>query len=182
LKSLTAASRHRTVNGNVKPRCTLSILIVLLAAAIFRASAQSDAGPSIEYRNPKYGFCFSLPASWKGYSILSDQWEGDTPPGSQNFIHGPKLRIRHPKWTKENPYEDIPIMLFTHAEWKLVTEEKLIVSAAPIGPSELGSNVKYVFALPPRYNYDFSTGYQEVESLIQHKSLRAPCDAHAPTQ
>jgi hypothetical protein len=179
---LTAARSHRTVNGIVKRKRTLSILFVLLAAAIFRASAQSNAASSIEYRNTKYGFCFSLPASWKGYSILSDQWEGDTPPGAQNFIHGPELRIRHPKWTKENPYEDIPIMVFTHAEWKLVTEEKLVVSAAPFGPGEVGSNARYVFALPPRFDYDYLTGYQEVESLIQHKSLHAPCGTHAPTQ
>lgn len=144
-------------------------------------SAQNDAAapaPSIEYRNANYGFCVTLPASWKGYSILTNQWEGSDP-SSQNFTHGPELRIRHPKWTKENPYEDIPIMIFTHAEWTLVTEEKLIASPAPFPPSELGRNSRYVFALPPRYNYDLSIGYQEVESLIQHKSLHAPCGTSA---
>ena len=70
-------------------------------------------------------------------------------------------------------------MVFTHAEWKLVTEEKLIVSAAPIGPSELGSNARYTFALPPRYNFDYATGWQEVESLVQHKSFHAPCATNA---
>jgi hypothetical protein len=178
---LTATRSHRTVYGIVKRPPTVSILFVLLAAVSSRASAQSDAAPSIEYRNAKYGFCFSLPASWNGYSILSEQWKGSAP-GSQNFIHGPELRIRPPKWTKENPYEDIPILVFTHAEWKLVTQEKLIVSAAPIGPSELGSNARYIFALPPRYNFDYATGWQEVESLIQHKSLQAPCGTRAPTQ
>lgn len=175
------ASRRRTVYGIVKRQHTLSILIVLLAAAIFRVSAESDAGTSINYRNTKYGFCFSLPASWKGYSILSDQ-EDLHVPGSQKPHHFTAVRIRHPKWTEQNPYEDIPILVFTHADWKLVREEKVTVSAAPIPPIELGRNARYVFALPPRFDYDFSTGYQEVESLIRQKSLHAPCGANAAAQ
>jgi hypothetical protein len=178
---LTAIRAHRTVYGIVKRKWTLSILIVLLAAVSFRASAQSNAAPSIEYRNAKYGFCFSLPASWKGYSILSNEEDAKLP-RSQKPHHFIELRIRHPKWTEQEPYEDIPILVFTHPDWKLVREEKLNVSAAPFPPSELGRNARYVFALPPRYNYDFSTGYQEVESLIEHKSLHAPCSARATIQ
>jgi hypothetical protein len=177
---LTAIRGRRTVYGIVKRSRALSIL-VLLAIAALGVSAQSTAGPSIEYRNAKFGFCFSLPASWKGYSILSDQWEGSTP-DSQNVSHGPRVRIRNPKWTEKDPYEDIPILVFTPAEWKLVTEEKLNVSAAPIGPSELGSNARYVFALPPRYNFDYATGWQEVETLLQNKSLHAPCGRHTGGQ
>ena len=30
-------------------------------------------------------------------------------------------------------------------------QEKLAVSAAPIGPSKLGENARFVFALPPRW-------------------------------
>lgn len=146
-------------------------------AAALCMSVQSLAGSSIEYRNAQFGFCFSLPASWKGYSILIDQWKGSTP-GSQDLTHGPRLRIRHPEWTEKDPYEDIPILVFTHAEWMQVAEEKLVVSAAPIGPSELGSNARYVFALPPRYNFDYATGWQEVQSLIQHQSFHAPCGVH----
>ena len=44
--------------------------------------------------------------------------------------------------------------------------------AAPINPGELGRNVKYVFALPARYNYAFPTGYQEVEKILEGKPLR----------
>jgi len=35
-------------------------------------------------------------------------------------------------------------------------QEKFHIGAAPINPSELGRNTKYVFALPARYNYAFS--------------------------
>jgi hypothetical protein len=162
-------------------RHTLSILLLLAIARAPNMSAQSSAGSPLEYRNAQYGFCFSLPASWKGYSIITEQWEG-APPGSQSFTRGPKLLIRHPHWTEKDPYEDIPIMVFTHAQWQLVAKEELIVSAAPIGPSELGSNVRYVFALPPRYNFDLATGWQEVDNLIQHKSLRAPCASLTSSQ
>ena len=34
---------------------------------------------------------------------------------------------------------------------KLISEEKVAVSAAPIGPTKVGENSKYVFATPPRY-------------------------------
>ena len=64
-------------------------------------------------------------------------------------------------------------MIFTPAQWKLIEDEKLSVSAAPIGPSELGHNAKYVFALPARYNFAFPTGYEEVEQIIASHPLHA---------
>ncbi|HWQ71164.1 MAG TPA: hypothetical protein VN370_02480 [Desulfitobacteriaceae bacterium] len=39
-------------------------------------------------------------------------------------------------------------MIFTLAQWNTVQGEELSVGAAPIAPSELGKNSKYVFALP----------------------------------
>lgn len=63
-------------------------------------------------------------------------------------------------------------MVFTHKQWKLVEEGTLVVSAAPIGPGELGRNREYVFALPPRYNYAFPEGYEEVEKIISRGSLK----------
>ena len=64
-------------------------------------------------------------------------------------------------------------MVFTPDEWNDIQKENLSVSAAPIPPSELGQNTKYVFALPARYDYDFSTGYQEVEQIMQNSPLKA---------
>jgi hypothetical protein len=58
-------------------------------------------------------------------------------------------------------------MIFTLQQWK----EDLVVSAAPIGPSELGRNSRYVFALPARYNYAYPDGYKEVEEIIEKKPL-----------
>jgi hypothetical protein len=141
-------------------------------------SATTQSATSVEYRNTEYGFMFSLPAGWKGYSIVAQKWQGfpmDTgntsPSTTSNGIFGPELLIRHPQWTSQNPRQDIPIMVFTIAQWDLVEQAKLVVSAAPIPPSELGRNATYVFALPARYNYAFPTGYQEVEKILEGTPL-----------
>jgi len=142
-------------------------------------SSDSNKTKTIVYTNKKFGFSFSLPESWKGYSIVVGEWEGGDgrtyrageamPPP----VKGPLISIKHPLSTKENPRQDIPIMVFTKAQWDSVEEEKLIVSAAPIGPSELGRNEKYVFELPARYNYALITGWEEAEDIMQHHPLQA---------
>jgi len=132
-------------------------------------AARKQTG-AIEYRNREYGFCFTLPESWKGFRLLWSEWQGSVLTTNGEVAHvlrGPKLQIRHPKWTQENPREDMPIMIFTIAQWN----ESPIVSAAPFGPAELGRNRKYVFAVPPRWDYDFSEGYEEAEKILTPASL-----------
>jgi hypothetical protein len=127
----------------------------------------------IIYTNNQYGFSFSLPISWKGYQIIESKWEGN-PAGSATIIEqGPIISIRNPKWTSENPYQDIPIMVFTLSQWDSLQQGKFHIGAAPIGPSELGRNTRYVFALPARYNFAFPTGYEEVEKILEGKPLKA---------
>ncbi len=181
--------------------CNLALSVAFIVIVTFFSSLQSYAAPaqqtqsqapaqsasqstpgtpsamdSIVYVNKEYRFRFYLPKSWKGYSILVEKWEGslvakegeNKPPQSET---GPKIIIRHPLWTGSNPRQDIPIMIFTNTQWKLVQNEELTVSAAPIGPSELAHNSQYVFALPPRYNYAFATGYEEVDGILKRNSL-----------
>lgn len=124
------------------------------------------------YNNTQYSFSFSLPTSWEGYSIITSEWEG-SPPGSGIVTEqGPIISIRNPKWTQGNPYQDIPIMVFTLEQWDSLQQEVFHIGAAPIGPSELGSNSKYVFALPARYNFSFPTGYEEVEKILEGNPLK----------
>jgi hypothetical protein len=132
----------------------------------------------VVYTNKNYRFRFSLPESWRGYSISLSEWQagdgrtyqrGETIPPPEK---GQLIVMRHPLWTESNPRQDIPIMIFTKTQWKLVEENRLFVSAAPIGPSEFGRNSKYVFALPPRHNYALPTGFEEVNEIIGRKSLR----------
>jgi hypothetical protein len=140
-----------------------------------QATSTTSALP-VKYNNSQYGFIFSLPADWAGYSIYTKQWDGCPLTGMEDCskaIHGPQIYIRNPNWTAQNPYEDIPIMVFTLDEWNQVQQEKISVSAAPFGPSELGRNQQYVFALPPRYDYDFLTGFEEVEKIMQDNPLKA---------
>ncbi len=127
---------------------------------------------SIVYRNAQYGFAFSLPQSWTGYTIVTDVWKGFAVGSSKQFATGPLVTIRHPDWTAEKPRQDIPIMIFTLAQWNLLQQDKFHIGAAPIGPRELGRNSSYVFALPARYNFAFPDGYKEVEAILDRKTLQ----------
>jgi hypothetical protein len=128
---------------------------------------------SVVYTNKHYGFEFALPNSWRGFSILVGEWKGLGPPNGEVKEYSPELSIRHPLWTEADPRQDIPIMVFTHAQWDESEKLQISVTAAPFGPLELGRNNDYVFALPPRYNYNFPDGFQEVDEIISRKPLKA---------
>jgi hypothetical protein len=154
-------------------RALVSVLCVAVVAAV--ASIAVATFSKIEYRNSQYGFYVSLPSTWKGYSAIQQQWTGYTngPNGQVASEHGPEILIRHPAWTTKDPRQDIPVMVFTLAQWNAVQQEKFYISAAPIGPSELGRNSTYVFGLPPRYNYAYITGWEEVDKILQGHSFHA---------
>jgi hypothetical protein len=162
---------------------TLIVLIVITVALVaglaFYYSRINTVGvtpntddTSVVYKNTEYGFTFSLPLSWQGYSIVKSTWSGnalsDTAAPS-----GPKLLIRNPKWTPAAPYEDLPVLVFTIAQWNAYLAEKFSVSAAPILASELARNNVYVFVLPPRWDFDYSLDFKEAQDIIAGKPLRA---------
>jgi hypothetical protein len=125
----------------------------------------------VVYKNTKYGFTFSLPQSWKGYTIVTETWEGsDVQKG--DVERGPLIYIRHPAWTKKTPRQDIPIMVFTVAQWGSVQQDNYLVNGSTIVPNELGRNRKYVFTLPPRANYPDLAGVEEVDDILKHGPLR----------
>lgn len=126
------------------------------------------------YRNDKYGFKVKLPESWKGFKTVESQKDIFGTNGEGVIGHFPEIEIVHPLSTTQNPRQNIPIFIFTADQWKHVGNEKdgdWAVSAAPIPPSELGHNNKYVFALPARYNYAYLPGFEEVQQIIDGKSL-----------
>ena len=169
-----------------------SVLAILLACAAVAPALAQDASPHnsgpaapfpmpIVYHNTQYGFCFSLPADWKGYTIVADKWSGTVLDTGQKES-GPLLLIRNPKWTEADPWQDIPIMIFTPSQWKFVAADNMAVSAAPIGPAELGQNKSYVFALPPRWiGFTDAEGTDEVRTLMNQNPFQAPC-GHKSTQ
>ncbi len=136
------------------------------------AVAVTASPESIVYENTTYGFDFILPETWEGYTVLTEEWEARDITGEDGVVAtGPELLIRSPKWTEENPTQDIPIMIFTPDVWEQVLNEQLAVSAAPVPPSELGRNSKYVFALPPRYNFAYLPGWEDVQNILDGGAL-----------
>lgn len=118
------------------------------------------------YTNNEYGFSIALPDSWNGYNEILGQWEARDVGSGDVIDHGPIFTLRHPKWTEENKREDMPIMIFTPLQWASVQSGNISLGAAPIPPSVLGKNSKYVITLPARYNYDYKTGFEEVDQLV----------------
>jgi hypothetical protein len=133
-------------------------------------SKLSTRTKAIKYVNTKYGFTFSLPATWKGYSAVEDTWDsaaGDT-------SRGPAITLANPQSTSEKKYQDIYIMVFSHAQWDSLQRGEFVVSPASVGPGELGRNRKYVFAEPPRMiDSDNLLGWKEVVKIMHSDPLRA---------
>lgn len=166
---------------NKKTLIALVIIIIALGVILcFSYLSRNDNtvevsdsnSTSITYKNTDYGFDFTLPLNWQGYSVVKETWSGspltNTPPQS-----GPKLLIRNPKWTALAPYEDLPILVFTISQWNSYLAENFSVGAAPIKASELGRNNKYIFALPARWNFDYSLDYKEAQDIIDGNPLQA---------
>lgn len=163
------------------------ILVVIVAAYYMETNRKSKQAPeqpatdnaapdqTVKYINSDYGFEFDLPAGWKGYSVVVEKWESYiySDAGQTLVAEGPQISIRHPQWTEQAPRQDIPIMIFTISQWNDMQADKFHIGAAPINPSELGRNDKFVFALPARYNFAFLPGYEEVEKILEGNPLRA---------
>jgi beta-lactamase regulating signal transducer with metallopeptidase domain len=163
-----------TPAGSDKPSANTSGKDPEATAAPDKDSASASENDSIVYSNTDFGFDVKLPADWKGYTIVEDTWQGTNLSGKDAgkvIESGTKLLLRNPNWTKKNPYQDIPIMIFTKEQWKAIEAEEVAVSAAPVPPSKLAENSKYVFALPPRYNFAFPTGYEEVEKIMDSNPI-----------
>lgn len=153
--------------------CISGYLILSKRYSLPQDQSQVQA-TSTEYRNNDYGFAMTLPLSWKGYSIVHNIWKAyslNKPQGDIPDETGPLLAVRNPLWSTSTPRQDIPIMVFTIAQWDLLIQDKIHIGAAPINPSELGRNANYVFALPARYNYAFPLGYEDVDAILQTKPL-----------
>jgi len=140
------------------------------------AASTSRDKKQIVYRNSQYRFCFYLPADWKGYSIVQSTWR-EAEQGPHFGEKGPELRIQNPGWMRETHSADISILILTPRQWRLAKDGEILHGAAPVGPSRLGSNSSYVFALPARFSLeiDGDAGWQEVEEILAENPLRSPC-------
>jgi hypothetical protein len=135
-----------------------------------KKAPEESSSDAVEYNNARYSFKFSLPQTWKGYSIVMEQWEAsDAQKGAVE--RGPIISIRHPNWNKENPRQDIPILVFTLAQWDSAEKGDLYVNGSARSFLELGRNRKYAFAVSTRYNEAEVVGREEVDKILQHEPL-----------
>lgn len=170
IKSITAEPNQNSTN----PITEQNTGIINTTSNSTTPSSSSGANSAM-YNDGIYGFSVSLPVSWRGFSVVNSMWQGlaiGDASGEKVVATGPKISIRHPKWTLKVPRQDIPIMVFTIEQWNSLQNGVFHIGAAPIGPSELGRNNIYVFALPARYNFAFLPGYEEVEKILDGKPLK----------
>lgn len=167
---------HNTVFAS---RRTVPLSVALLWPALaLLAGACTHPGhhaSAITYRNNAYGLTFRLPPSWNNYTVVTNHWQGfsyipakDT---TEVTVRGPTIILRHPKWSATEPYQDIPIMVFTRSQWDADKHGKLSIGAGGFD-EELWHNRKYVFALSSRYNAaDDVKAWKEVEQIIQQNRV-----------
>jgi hypothetical protein len=137
-----------------------------------------SAEMTVRYHNAKYNFTFSLPASWRGSSVLSQQWEGQTYVPANDAVatteHGPVIVLRHPQWQATDPYQDIPIEVFTRSQWAANKRGQFTIGAGGF-EDEIAHNDKYVFAISSRFNANDSSGWKEAGDIVlQNQAGNAP--------
>lgn len=159
----------------------LTVIVLGLIGYLFYSQGNKEvpidqnipSAQSLLYTNSQFGFTFALPDSWKGFSVVETAWQGNPLTTTTVKQTGPKLLIRNPSWSAALPYEDIPVLVFTVEQWESYMAEAYAISAAPIQATELGRNNLYVFALPPRWNFDYSEGDKEAEAIVASHPLKA---------
>jgi hypothetical protein len=156
----------------MKKRLHISVITALLATGCGSLNAPNQPpGLPVRYHNAQYGFTFFLPASWQGYSVLRQEWKGNSylPAKDTTAVtaHGPTIVLRHPQWKADDPYQDIPIMVFTRSQWESDKEGKFGIGAGGFD-REIEHNSKYVFGISSRFDADDTVkGFQEAAAIVE---------------
>jgi len=155
----------------MKPKLILCLALVL-SGGLFGCSTEvkHPVDLPLRYHNAEYGLTFFLPANWKGYSVLIQEWNAELHSADyQNVIgdeHGPIIVLRNPKWTTGEPYQDIPILVFTRSQWDAVIPQRLFVGAGG-SEYEISHSAKYVFGINSRHNWGELKGWEETGKIVQ---------------
>ena len=148
-------------------RFTVLIFVITgLLTAGCRTGAKAPVGLPVRYDNAQYGLRLYLPADWKGFSVLTNQWVGQPVDPANSVAHGSVMVLRHPLWTTNSPREDIPIMVFTRKQWEEDHAEKFIIEAGGLD-EEVSHNGSYVFAIWSRFTFDELPGSEEAGKTVE---------------
>jgi hypothetical protein len=148
-----------------------SAIMFLVTGGCGGASLAGDpSNDDIVYHNARYGLTFSLPATWRGYSVIQDEWDSaEYSPGEDKNVatgHGPMIIFRHPQWKRDQPRQDIPILVFTRRQWEADQGEAPIYAGGV--EYEIAHNTKYVFAIYSRFDAaDEVEGVAEAEQILK---------------
>lgn len=127
----------------------------------------------IIYHNAKYNFTFFLPADWKGYSVLMQEWSAELESVDYQKVigmeRGPMIVLRNPRWKADQPYQDIPILVFTHSQWNAVIPQRLFVGAGG-SDYEISHNAKFVFGINSHFNWGELKGWEEAGKIVQQNA------------
>lgn len=135
---------------------------------------------ALRYYNAQYDFTFFLPASWQGFSVLPGEWSG------QKYIEatdkmviaerGPEISLRHPRWQAGEHWQDIPIRIFTRAQWEEYHHGGGFSVDVGGFEEEIAHNRKWVFAISSRFNADDSVpGCSEAGKFVeQNQTANGP--------
>jgi hypothetical protein len=163
-----------TFDGLFKPMkrflCTSVVAALLLVGCSRLTAPNPPSGLPLLYHNAQYGLIFFLPASWRGYTVLVQRWDGQTYSAAADKTivteHGPVIVLRHPQWKAGDPCQDIPILVFTRRQWDADKQGRFSIGAGGM-EYEIGHNPKYTFAIHSRFNWGESRGWKEAGAIVE---------------
>jgi hypothetical protein len=157
-----------------------SLALIFSASLIGCSTAQKhSADLPIRYHNAKYDLTFYLPQTWKGYSTLTNEWEGITyvPQKDRDVVleRGPIIVLRNPLWKTNDVYQDIPIWVFTRQQWTDDKSGKMSAEGAGGVMFELWHNDKYVFGIHSRAFWaEELKDWRNAENIVDQNHARHP--------
>jgi hypothetical protein len=165
----------------VKPKLLLCLALILAVGLIGCSSVYNHpADLPIRYHNAKYDFTFYLPNSWRGYSVLTEHWDGEKYSPSQDrtieLAHGPIILLSNPLWKTNDLYQDIPIYVFTRRQWDDDKSGEMSAEGAGGVMYELWHNDKYVFGIHSR-TFGFDTelkDWRETANIVDQNHALHP--------
>lgn len=120
---------------------------------------------TIEYKNEQYGFAVYLPPDWDGFLVIEEHQNKESELhelfselDEDYFI----VRVRHPKWTKETPYQDIVFSMIQREEWNQNANSATNGNFGKL-PKVVLSSSKYLLVIDPD---DYNENLREYQNVL----------------